>query len=157
MVVLIELIVLTWFLYLSKRDLKKVFRVNKSTIIQGVLMGLVYALVVFLSKQIPLSAEIINQFINGIQLQSFVLYLIYPLAIAVAEEFVFRYFVTKKLGVFPSAILFTVLHYRPNFPFSLFAPIFLLALSQSWLFNKTKSLVPPIIAHLFVTYSILLM
>jgi len=157
MVVLIELIVFIWFLYFSKKDLKKVFRVSKSTIIQGVLMGCIYTLVVFLSKQIPLSAEIINQFINGIQLQSFVLYLIYPLVIAISEEFVFRCFVAKKLGVFPSALLFTALHYRPTFPISLFIPIFLLALSQSWLFDKTKSLVPPIIAHLFATYSILLM
>lgn len=158
MIVIVELIALIFFLFLSRKDLKKIFLFSKKTVINGILIGCFYALTVFISKQTSFGSNVINQFINGIkEVPFFVLYFIYPLVIAIAEEFIFRYFFAKKLGVFFAAILFTALHYRPYFPTSLFLPVFILALSQSWLFNKTKTLIPPIIVHLFITYSLLLL
>jgi len=157
MVIIIELIALIIFLLLSRKDLKKIFFLSKETITKGILLGLVYSLLIFVSKQTALGSDVINQFIRGIQVPFFVLYIIYPLVIAVSEEFIFRYYIANRFGVYLAALLFMLLHWRPNFPTLLFLPVFIFSLSQSWLFNKTKTLFPTIIIHLFVTYSLLLL
>ncbi len=158
MVIIVELIALIIFLLLSRKDLKRIFFLNQSSIIRGILIGCFYALIIFIAKKTPSGSSIINQFISGIkEVPFFVLYIVYPLVIAFAEEFIFRYFMPKKIGVFFAAILFTVLHWRQNFPIPLFLPVFFLAFSQSWLFKKTRTLIPLIIVHLFVTYSLLLL
>ncbi len=157
MVIVIELIALIFFLFISRKDLKKIFLFKRNSLITGVAVGVMYSLLIFIGKHTSIGAGTINQFINGIKVPFFVLYIIYPLVIAFAEEFIFRYFIASKLGVIPTAVLFTILHWRPDFPVLLFLPVFILALNQSWLFNKTMSLIPLIIAHLFVTYSLLLL
>lgn len=158
MVIVVELIALVFLLFVLRKELKKIFVFNKETLIKGVLFGCFYSLIIYISKQTSLGSSVINQFISGIkETPFFIIYIIYPLVIAIAEEFIFRYFFAKKLGVILAAILFTVLHWRPHFPTLLFLPVFIIALNQSWLFNKTKTLIPPIIVHLFVTYSLLLL
>jgi len=157
MVIIIELIALIAFLFISRKDLKKIFHLKKNSLIKGIIIGIIYSLLIFIGKHTSIGASTINQFIHGIKVPFFVLYIIYPLVIAFAEEFIFRYFIASKLGIILTAILFTILHWRPNFPVLLYLPVLILALSQSLLFNKTKSLIPLIIVHLFVTYSLLLL
>lgn len=158
MVIIIELLAFILFLLLSRKGLKKIFFFTQSSIINGILIGCFYALIILITKKTPFGSGVINQFIGGIKnVPFFILYIVYPLVIAFAEEFIFRYFMSKKIGVLLAALLFTALHWRPNFPTPLFLPVFILALTQSWLFKKTNTLIPLIIVHLFVTYSLLLL
>jgi membrane protease YdiL (CAAX protease family) len=157
MVIIVELVTLFTLLYISRKDLNKIFHFRRNSLFAGVVVGVVYSLLIYIGKQTSVGVSTIHQFINGIKVPFFILYIIYPLVIAFAEEFIFRYFIASRLGVIFAAVLFTILHWRPNFPALLFLPVFILALSQSWLFNKTKSLIPLIIVHLFVTYALLLL
>lgn len=155
MIVWIELIALILFLLFTKKNIRKVIFVNPHSLALGICLGLVYLLIVYFSKQTNLGKSIAIQFIQTIGLQSTRLYIIYPMVIAVSEEFLFRYFIPNKFGVFLTACFFAILHWRPNFPILLLLPIFLFALGQSWLLNKTKTIIPLIIVHLFITYSLL--
>jgi membrane protease YdiL (CAAX protease family) len=157
MVVLIELIALILFLLFTRKNVRKVIFINPRSLTLGIFFGLVYSLIVYFSKQTDLGKSIAIQFIQTIGLQSTLLYIIYPPIIAISEEFIFRYFIPDKFGVFLTACFFAILHWRPNFPILLLPSIFLFALSQSWLLNKTKTIIPLIIVHLFVTYSLLLL
>ena len=157
MVVLVELIALILFLVFSKRDIRKIIFVNPRSLTLGIALGLVYALLIHLSKQTNLGKNVAAQFIQTIGLRSILLYIIYPPIIAVSEELIFRYFIPNKFGVLLTACFFTIIHWRPNFPILLMLPIFLFALCQSWLLNKTKTIVPSTITHLCVTYSLLLL
>ncbi len=63
-----------------------------------------------------------------------------------AEEIFFRGFLLKKLGLWASAIIFAVLHFAYGSIVEI-AAAFAIALLLSYLFVKTKSLWPSIIAH----------
>ena len=72
-----------------------------------------------------------------------------PLAIFVApfaEEFFFRGFLLKKLGVWASAFIFAIMHFTYGSIVEITAA-FAIALLLSFLFIKTESLYPSIIAH----------
>jgi membrane protease YdiL (CAAX protease family) len=155
MLILVELLALILFLLLSRKDLTEVFRLSKDSLIKGLFLGLFYVSCIFITKHTQFGSSVINQFIAGIKLSSFVLYIIYPFVIALSEEFIFRYFISQKIGWLSAAVIFTILHWRTTFPVALFLPVFLFALSQSWLFKKVKTLVPLILTHLMVTYSLL--
>ena len=154
-VVTVELAVLVFFLCLERRNLKDLLVFKKPPVVKGLLVGLLYLAIIFASKQTNIGAAILKQFVGGIQLNWIELYFVYPVVIALSEEFVFRYFLPKRIGFILATVIFTMLHWRTNFPAALFVPVFLFGLSQSWLSNKTKSLWPPVIGHLMVTYSIL--
>lgn len=66
----------------------------------------------------------------------------------VAEEFFFRGFLSKKIGILFSAIVFSLLHFAYGSIVEI-AVAFVIALFFSYLFIKTKSLWPSIIAHSF--------
>lgn len=157
MVVLIELIALILFLQFTKKNVSKVIFINPHSLALGIFIGLIYSLIVYFSKQTDLGKNIAIQFIQTIGLQSTLLYVIYPPVIAISEEFIFRYFIPNKIGVILTACLFTILHWRTNFPILLVFPILIFALGQSWLLNKTKTIIPLITVHLFVTYSLLVL
>jgi membrane protease YdiL (CAAX protease family) len=156
MVILIEFIALVFFLIRTGKNIKQIVFINKSSILWGLSFGILYSLTIFFAKHTHFGSSVIGQFVGGIKLQYSALYVIYPFTIAFSEEFIFRYIFVKKMGVLPAALIFTVLHWRPNFPIPFFIPIFLFGLFQSWLFNKTKSIWSPILSHLIATYSLLL-
>ena len=156
MIILIEFIALVFFLIRTGKNIKQIIFINKSSILLALSFGILYSLTIFLAKHTHFGSNILDQFIGGIQLPYLILYIIYPFTIAFSEEFIFRYIFVKKMGVLPAALIFTALHWRPNFPTPLFIPVFLFGLCQSRLFNKTKSIWSPIISHLIATYSLLL-
>ena len=154
--IFVELILLAVCLLLTGRKAKHVFFFNRKSIFLGILFGLLYVSVIFLVKQTNIGFLVLQQFVTGIGLPLVLLYTIYPLAIALSEEFVFRYFLVRKIGVFLAVLTFTIFHWRPNFPTPLFILIFIFGFSQVWLFKKTKTIWSVVIAHLFVTYAVLL-
>lgn len=156
MVILVEFVALVFFLIQTGKNIRQIISINKSSILWGLSFGILYSLTIFLAKHTHFGSSILNQFIGGIRLQYFTLYVVYPLIIAFSEEFIFRYILVKKFGVLFAALIFTALHWRPNFPILFFIPVFLFGLCQSKLFNKTKSIWSPIISHLLATYSLLL-
>ena len=156
MVILIEFVALVFFIVKTGKKIKQIIFINKSSILFGLSFGILYSLAIFLAKHTHFGSNILNQFIGDIKLPYLILYIIYPFTIAFSEEFIFRYIFVKKCGVLPAALIFTVLHWRPNFPVTFFIPVFFFGLCQSRLFYKTKSIWSPIISHLMATYSLLL-
>ena len=70
------------------------------------------------------------------------------IAIPLAEELFFRGFLLKKLGIWASAAIFAILHFTYGSIVEI-AAAFVIALVLSFLFLKTKSLYPSMIAHSF--------
>lgn len=157
MIIITELIVLVLSLLFTGKRVKNVILINWESILMGILFGVVYVIIIFAVKQTELGSVVLEKFVKGIGLQFAILYTIYPFVIAVSEEFIFRYFIPSHSGVLIASLLFAALHWRPNFfSIPLFVLVFIFGLSQAWLFKKTRTIWAPVIAHLFVTYFLLL-
>ena len=73
----------------------------------------------------------------------------------ILEEFIFRYLLWKLpdsknfwAGTIPSSILFVAAHYiQMDWPNDAFAALFVFAVAQCWLYNKTQSILSPILSH----------
>jgi hypothetical protein len=84
----------------------------------------------------------------------------FPIAVLIApiaEEIFFRGFLLKKVGILISAVIFALLHFAYGSIVEI-TVAFVIALLLSYLFIKTKSLWPSIIAHgLFNLMSLIVM
>ena len=76
----------------------------------------------------------------------------------IAEELLFRGVIQPWLGLPAAAVIFGLLHFVPDrswFPWTLFATSF--GFIAGWLFEERGSLVAPIVAHVFVNLTNLIL
>ncbi len=79
-------------------------------------------------------------------------FLIFAVFIApINEEIFFRGLLVPRIGILPSAIIFSILHasYNSTFGIEIIAA-FIFGLLAGYVFKKTKSLYPSILAHMLV-------
>lgn len=72
--------------------------------------------------------------------------LVIVLVAMVVEEAFFRAFLQRRLGLWLSSALFAVSHFSYGLPF-LVVGVFIVSLFFGWLFARTGSLIPPMLAH----------
>ena len=86
-------------------------------------------------------------------------YIFSSLIAPINEEMLFRGFLVPRLGIFFSAMIFGVLHYSYNSTFGIEIILaFIFGIIAGYVFKKTKSLYPSIIAHiLFNTISLFIL
>ena len=73
----------------------------------------------------------------------------YALILVLSEELFFRIYLSKKILPLLAALLFSAAHWRPDhFPVLMFPILFLFAVMQGWLLQKTSSLWSVTITHL---------
>jgi len=81
-------------------------------------------------------------------------YIVYLFVIRVfVEEFFFRGFLVKKIGVFLSALLFAIAHLGYSSIVE-FVGAFILGLVLGYYFKKTDNIYPNIIAHFLYDFSV---
>ncbi len=94
----------------------------------------------------------INTNVNLVFGQAPLWFLIFAVIIApINEEIFFRGLLVPRIGILPSAILFGILHasYNSTFGVEVIAA-FIFGLLAGYIFKKTKSLYPSILAHMLV-------
>ena len=139
----------------SRKKFNALFDFSLCSLLYAFAFSLLYTAFIFIIVETALGRETLSEFIFGISLESFILVLIYPLVIAVSEEYVFRYFLDSKIGITAGTMIFTLAHWRPIFPTPMFLLVFIFGITQAYLYKKSGGLTAPILAHLAATYALL--
>ena len=134
---------------------KGLFSFSRRTLLYTLLFSCLYVVFILAISSTTAGEDTFREFVFGVSLEPFILLLFYPLVIAVSEEYIFRYFLESKIGTAFGTMIFTVAHWRPDFPPLMFLFVFVFGLVQVYLFKKSGGLWAPIIGHLAVTYTLL--
>ena len=158
-VIIIEIFLSIISLYFIGKKVSPYFYFTKKSFLLTFICSILYFLVIYLVKDTYLGQEAFGKFIQqSIAHGSIWILTLYPIIIAFSEELFFRlYFRSEKINMLLAALIFTALHWRPDyFPTLMFPVLFVFALVQWSLLKRTKSLWSVIIAHLVALYSLLL-
>jgi len=158
-VIIIEVLLSTISLYFIGKKVFHYFHFTKKSFLLTFIYSVLYFLVIYLVKDTYLGHEAFGKFIQqSIAHGSIWTLTLYPIIIAFSEELFFRlYFRSEKINMLLAALIFTVLHWRPDyFPTLMFPVLFVFALVQWSLLKRTKSLWSVVITHLVALYSLLL-
>jgi len=158
-IIIIEIVLAAISLYLIGKKVLHYFHFTKKAFLLTLIYSVLYFLVLYLIRNTYLGHEVFGKFIQqSIAHGSIWTLTFYPIIIAFSEELFFRlYFRSEKINMLLASLIFTALHWRPDyFPTLIFPLLFVFALMQWSLLKKTKSLWPVIITHLVACYSLLL-
>lgn len=156
-VIIVEIILSALSLYLIGKKVSHFFHFKKKAFWLSILFSAIYCFVIYIVKDTQLGQEVFGEFIrHGIARQSIWTLAFYPIIIAFSEELFFRLCLTERMSAYSAALIFTVMHWRPEgIPWLMFPILFAFALAQWFLLKQTKSLWPLVIAHLFASYALL--
>jgi membrane protease YdiL (CAAX protease family) len=159
MILVVEVLAsLVCFHFIRKKQFK-FFHFSKKALFLSIGFSVAYIAFIFLTKNFYIGYGILGKFAQPITvLRPLLIALIfYPIIIAFSEELIFRLFLNQKYNILISSLLFTILHWRMGgFVGWMFVYLFIFGVAQCILFKQSKSLWAPIISHMAITYSLLL-
>lgn len=129
----------------------------RKNLLRNLCLGLViFAMILVLELVVALIGALINVQINTNVQMVFAgaplwYYLFAAFIEPINEEIMFRGFMVPRIGIIPSAVIFGLLHYSYNSTFGIemiAAAVF--GLIAGYVFKKTKSIYPGIVAHIII-------
>lgn len=157
MIVIIEFTIFLFHIFFTKVNIKKLLEINFRSVVSGISLGLFFFFSIFLLSLIPNINHVFTRFISGVHLDFGFIFLFYVLAVAFSEEYIFRVTLPKYTSQTISLILFTIFHFRLDFPLEMFLFVFLFGFIQTLFWTKSHSFVALVISHIFTTISLFLL
>lgn len=154
-----EILLAAFALYALGKNIVPYLRFTKKTLLLTCVYAAIYVGAIFLLQNTVVGEQALAPFVDrGLVTGSVWFLLAYAITLVFSEELFFRIYLSKKIHTVLAASIFSVAHWRPDsFPILMFPILFIFALLQQSLLQKTTSLWSISIAHITVLTTLIIL